>query len=330
MGCTGGLLLWIACLVTSLLKYAGAVKVSVRDWTLEVVQGDSVLLPCSFYTTGSLSRLNIIWTLAPLSDPGSPSQVIVYDHGQVIEDPALIGRVGFVGVPWSADIVLNSTRVSDSGTYRCMVNNPPEPGDPGIGELSLHVLAPPSLPVCLWEGDMDVGGSVTMSCAVEEGEPVPEMRWDKMEPDPISLPLSMEGTLKGMVGIINISAQNSGLYRCSVSNPLGTQNCYINLSVYSPPETSPGILQGVLLTLSMALVLLALLALVLWIHHSSRDRKWREGEEESYNEIRKPFPRDHARFRDLGPDTWGPTEGAQCCREVGGLFSSAIGHSFQS
>lgn len=24
-------------------------------------------------------------------------QVIVYDHGQVIEDPALIGRVGFTG-----------------------------------------------------------------------------------------------------------------------------------------------------------------------------------------------------------------------------------------
>lgn len=24
-------------------------------------------------------------------------QVIVYDHGQVIEDPSLIGRVGFTG-----------------------------------------------------------------------------------------------------------------------------------------------------------------------------------------------------------------------------------------
>ena len=29
---------------------------------------------------------------------GSPHhQVIVYDHGQVIEDPSLIGRVGFTG-----------------------------------------------------------------------------------------------------------------------------------------------------------------------------------------------------------------------------------------
>lgn len=29
----------------------------------------------------------------------SPRQVIVYDHGQVIEDPSLIGRVAFTGKP---------------------------------------------------------------------------------------------------------------------------------------------------------------------------------------------------------------------------------------
>ncbi len=44
------------------------------------------------------------------------------------------------GIPWSADIVLNDTRVSDAGVYRCMVNNPPETADPGIGELVLSVL----------------------------------------------------------------------------------------------------------------------------------------------------------------------------------------------
>lgn len=32
-----------------------------------------------------------------LNNGRSRSQVIVYDHGQVIEDPALIGRVGFTG-----------------------------------------------------------------------------------------------------------------------------------------------------------------------------------------------------------------------------------------
>ena len=153
-----------------------------RDESVEVVQGDSVTLPSSFFTMSPLSRLNIIWTLAPFSHPDSPSQVrlsqalplnhntahspfepfdiseltcfhmmcpsplllhlqvIVYDHGQVIEDPSLTGRVGFAGIPWSADIELNDTRVSDAGTYRCVVSNPPETGDPGIGELALSVL----------------------------------------------------------------------------------------------------------------------------------------------------------------------------------------------
>ena len=44
------------------------------------------------------------------------------------------------GIPWTADIILNDTRVSDAGVYRCMVNNPPETADPGIGELELGVL----------------------------------------------------------------------------------------------------------------------------------------------------------------------------------------------
>lgn len=67
-------------------------------------------------------------------------QVIVYDQGQVIESPSFMGRVGFAGMPWSADIILNSTWVSDAGVYRCVVSNPPETGDPGIGELILTVL----------------------------------------------------------------------------------------------------------------------------------------------------------------------------------------------
>uniref|UniRef100_A0A672GDY7 Zgc:165604 n=1 Tax=Salarias fasciatus TaxID=181472 RepID=A0A672GDY7_SALFA len=253
---------------------------------------DFVVLPCSFYTSTRLSRLNVIWTLAPFSNPETPIQVIVYDHGQVIEDPSLTGRVGFTGIPARADIILNDTRVSDAGIYRCMVNNPPEPAEPGIGELALSVLAPPSLPVCQWDGDVDVGGSVRLSCSVAEGVPAPEIRWDKLNPEEISLPTEIEEDLSGSVQIVNVSSQTSGLYRCSAANDLGTENCYVNLSVYTPDAPS-GVLQGVLLTLSMSLVLLALLALVLWLHRTGQDGRRREGkaaaaeeDDECYNEIR--------------------------------------------
>ncbi|XP_030638911.1 immunoglobulin superfamily member 11 [Chanos chanos] len=288
MACTGWWFIWSYCLAFILLKYGEGVRVTVRETNLEVVQGDSVTLPCSFFTMMPLFRLNIIWTFMSPSDPQSPTQVIVYDNGQVIESPAFTGRVGFAGIPWSADIILNSTRVSDAGIYRCVVSNPPETGDPGIGELSLSVLAPPSLPVCLWDGDAGAGGTVSLSCMVSEGMPTPEMRWEKLEPEQVSLPVIMEEDHTGSVHIANVSSQTSGLYRCSVTNVLGTQNCYVNLSVYTSSHSSPGILQGVLLTLSMALVLLALLVLVLWLHRSGQEIKWRDGgeEDECYNEIR--------------------------------------------
>ncbi|XP_057676632.1 immunoglobulin superfamily member 11 isoform X2 [Corythoichthys intestinalis] len=289
MAAPGWCALWTLCVCFTALQ-TNALRVTMRESTMEVVRGDYVILPCSFFTSSPLSRLNIIWTLAPFSSPESPIQVIVYDHGQIIEDPSLIGRVGFTGLPWSADIMVNDTRVSDAGVYRCMVNNPPEAADPGIGELLLTVLVAPSLPACRWDGDMDTGGSVTLSCSVAEGIPTPEIRWDKLNPEEISLPINMEGELSGSVQIINVSAQTSGLYRCSASNLLGTENCYINLSIYSGEESSSGILQGVLLTLSMSLMLLALLVLMTWLHRTGQDGRWRvskeEEEEEGYNEIR--------------------------------------------
>ncbi|XP_068615299.1 immunoglobulin superfamily member 11-like, partial [Brachionichthys hirsutus] len=213
--------------------------------------------------------------------------VIAYDHGQVMEDPALIGRVGFTGVPWSADVFLNDTRLSDAGIYRCLVNNPPETANSGISELELKVLTPPSLPLCQWDGDADAGGSVTLSCSVEDGVPTPEIHWEKLEPEKTALPINMEGDLSGSIQIFNVSSQTSGLYRCSATNVLGTENCYVGLSIYTAPGRPSGVLQGVLLTLSMCLVLLALVLLALWLHHTGQDGwRRRDGKEECYNEIR--------------------------------------------
>ena len=53
--------------------------------------------------------------------------------------------------------------------------------------------APPSLPLCLWDGYTGVGGTVTLSCMVAEGVPTPEMRWHKLQPEEISLPMNMDG-----------------------------------------------------------------------------------------------------------------------------------------
>lgn len=126
-----------------------------------------------------------------------------------------------------------------------------------------------------------------------------------------SMSLCGSGEFSGSVRIVNVSSQMSGLYRCSASNVLGTENCYINLSIYSSegphlafalppgekftsvvpaaPDGPSGLLQAVLLTLAMSLLLLALLMLILWLHRTGQDgrRRGRKAEEEGcYNEIR--------------------------------------------
>lgn len=39
----------------------------------------------------------------------------------------------------------------------------------------------------------DIGGSVALSCMVAEGVPTPEMQWNKLELEEISLPIHMDG-----------------------------------------------------------------------------------------------------------------------------------------
>lgn len=65
--------------------------------------------------------------------------------------------------------------------------------------------APPSLPVCLWEGDTDAGGNVRLSCVVEEGFPTPLVIWEKLEPDKMTLPVNMDGKKKLYTEVQNTS-----------------------------------------------------------------------------------------------------------------------------
>lgn len=49
----------------------------------------------------------------------------------------------------------------------------------------------------------------------------------------LNLFVSLTGDTSVSVQIVNVSSQTSGLYRCSATNLLGTENCYVNLSIYS-------------------------------------------------------------------------------------------------
>ncbi|XP_067425815.1 immunoglobulin superfamily member 11-like [Emydura macquarii macquarii] len=270
------------------LSAAGAVKVSVGAASIQVARGGNALLPCAFHTTASLNRLNIIWTVTPLAEPDRPQQVLAYEQGEVVESLSqYTGRVGFAFPPTrSATIFLNETRSSDSGTYQCSVMNPPDRDTPNIGVIQLTVLVPPSGPECSSVGSGEEGGDVHLVCAVREGVPTPTLRWEKIPPNNQPLVMSYTEARRARLTLPNVTADTSGLYRCTASNPLGSRFCTLQLHVRLAPQGTLSIVVGVTVTMTMGLVLLALLALVLWLHHQSV-RKWPEEEEEdSYNEIR--------------------------------------------
>ncbi|MEQ2199462.1 hypothetical protein XENOCAPTIV_029428, partial [Xenoophorus captivus] len=80
----------------------------------------------------------------------------------------------------------------------------------------------------------------------------------------------------------------------NASNPLCfSQTVLIKavLCTSAAPDSPSGVLPGVLITLVMSLVLLALLVLILWLHRTGQDGRGTRGgrkaeEEECYNEIR--------------------------------------------
>ncbi|XP_077182535.1 immunoglobulin superfamily member 11-like isoform X2 [Paroedura picta] len=217
--------------------------------------------------------------------PTKSLQVLAYEQGEVVESVShYTGRVGFAFSPtWSATLLLNDTRSTDSGTYQCSVMNPPDTSTPNIGVIQLTVFVPPSDPKCSSEGDGDEGGTLQFSCTVDEGMPAPVFVWEKIPPATQPLVTSYRDDHRILLTFHNLTTEASGLYRCTASNMLGSVSCSLELRVHVAPRGSTSLLVGIILMLLMGLILLTLFALVLWLHHHSR-KKWEE--EDSYNEIR--------------------------------------------
>ncbi|XP_073408379.1 immunoglobulin superfamily member 11-like [Dendrobates tinctorius] len=264
------------CLLYCTLTAGAAVKVVVNTPSVQVTRGGNVLLPCSFRNTAALNRLNIIWTVFPLLQPKQPLQVISYEQGQIVESLSeYLGRVTFVSQPTQdASIVLNNSRVSDTGTYQCTVINPPDGATPNIGLVRLTVLVPPSIPDCSSDSYGQEGGSIQLRCAVKEGIPTPTIRWEKTAPGAQQL-ISTREDYHAFTTLRNISSETSGLYRCTISNQLGSKTCSVELHISVGGLGSMGNFAAITITLIMGLVLLVLFILVLCLHQHSRE-KWHE------------------------------------------------------
>ncbi|XP_067848413.1 immunoglobulin superfamily member 11 [Heptranchias perlo] len=275
--------LWIVCFE----GWVESLEVTVGSNSVQVARGQTAVLPCTFITNAALNQLNIIWTVAPLSNANQPEQVILYQGGQVISGATQFNsRVGFVVTmpSTSASIFINNTQLSDTGTYQCLVNNLPDTKGKTIGVLGLTVLVPPTIPFCKLQGVVDTGNDVTLTCSSEEGIPIPTYSWEKLDSFVKLPPMSVQDQMQGTLILRNISTATNGLYQCTASNAIGSSTCALDLQVIAPQLQNVGIIVGAVVTGILALLLCILSIVVILFYWRSKNKY---EEEEIPNEIRE-------------------------------------------
>ncbi|XP_060709479.1 immunoglobulin superfamily member 11-like [Hemiscyllium ocellatum] len=248
-----------------------------------VTRGDRAVLPCEFPKFDDSSRLHIVWTFSPESSGTQPFQVlqvIMYQDGRVSRTPwGLRQRVAFVGDPTlRGTISIERVRSADAGLYQCLVVNPALNHQSLIRPMVLSILESPSTPVCSTDGELHLGGSITLTCTSSVGNPPPHYSWWKEDPRG-NIPLHPFQTDGGAVVLPNVTVESSGLYICISSNSLGSESCSVllKLSIFEQPAHTLAV--GVAVAMTMAVVLLTLVGLVLYLHGESRKQRWRAGQD---------------------------------------------------
>uniref|UniRef100_A0A670YUQ5 Immunoglobulin superfamily member 11 n=1 Tax=Pseudonaja textilis TaxID=8673 RepID=A0A670YUQ5_PSETE len=209
-------------------------EVFMNTRSVEVARGQTAILPCTFTTSAALTNLNVIWMVTPLSNANQPEQVIIYQGGQIFDGAAQFhGRVGFAKTmpTTSGSIFINNTKLSDTGTYQCLVNNLPDLGGRHIGVIGLNVLVPPSAPDCRIQGSLNIGSDITLSCNSEEGIPRPTYNWERLDNAPKLPPTSIQDLVQGTLLLRNITSLSSGRYQCMASNVIGSSTCSLEVQV---------------------------------------------------------------------------------------------------
>ncbi|KAM9659860.1 V-set and immunoglobulin domain-containing protein 2 isoform 1-T1 [Trichechus inunguis] len=232
-----------------------AVEVKVPAEPLSAPVGTAAQLTCS-YSTSVGDNFALEWSFVQPGKPISASDPILYfTNGHLYPIGSMAKRASLLQNPPTggvATLKLSDVRPSDTGTYLCQVNNPPDFYTNGLGIINFTVLVPPSSPVCSQSGQTSVGGSAALRCRSSTGEPRPVYSWARLGSSPTPSPGSMvQDEVSGQLILTNLSLTSSGTYRCVATNQLGSASCELTLSVTDPSEgrvagTVIGVLLGVL------------------------------------------------------------------------------------
>nr|XP_015206593.1 PREDICTED: V-set and immunoglobulin domain-containing protein 1 isoform X1 [Lepisosteus oculatus] len=254
----------------SLLGGTHLVIVTIPEKNINVTDGQSVTLLCTFTTTASETNLNIQWSFIS-SKSMTPVQIYYYEAAQTFISKQFQGRLGRVAGQNNASITINNTQPSDSGMYTCEVNNMPDFQGHNQGNIFLSVLVKPSTPFCSVHGTVESGHLVTLTCHSEHGTPPPAYTWNKVDKETNRNVLGTMNIQTGVMKISNLSQFEFGQYQCNASNILGSAVCVVEL--YEVPHGAE-VVGAVIGAVCGA----ALIGLIVWyVTHKMRRRKYKAG-----------------------------------------------------
>ncbi|XP_053165135.1 coxsackievirus and adenovirus receptor isoform X3 [Hemicordylus capensis] len=254
-----------------------------REQTMETkAQGEKVNLLCIFTVdSGDVGPLDIEWVIV---QPNGEEIVIMYNADRVYDSYGMSGRVQFVNQnPAAGDgsIEILNLQPTDTGTYQCKVKKLP---GFQIHRVQLTVLAKPSKTKCSVHGSQEIGSDVTLKCISQEGSPIINYEWKKTTGTEELPTTSLLNGDTGDLLLKNASQAYSGTYRCTASNKVGHDDCFLLLNV-TPPTNRAGTIAGAIIG-----TLLGLLLLAFFIFCCCKKQREKKYEKEVHHDIREDVP----------------------------------------
>ncbi|KAF5921423.1 hypothetical protein HPG69_019474, partial [Diceros bicornis minor] len=259
------------------LPPGAAVEVKVPAEPLSAPVGQTAELTCS-YSTSVGDNFALEWSFVQPGKPISVSHPILYfTNGHLYPTGSKAERASLLQDPPTAGVAtlkLTDVHPSDTGTYLCLVNNPPDFYTNGLGLINLTVLVPPSRPSCSQSGQTSVGGSAALRCSSSEGAPRPVYNWVHLGSSPTPSPGSMvQDEVSGQLLLTNLSLTSSGTYRCVATNQMGSASCELTLSVTDP---SKGRVAGAVIGVLLGVLFLSIAAFCLIRFQKERRKRPKE------------------------------------------------------
>ncbi|XP_023447725.1 V-set and immunoglobulin domain-containing protein 2 [Dasypus novemcinctus] len=254
-----------------------AVEVRVPAEPLSSQAGRTAELPCS-YSTSVGDSFALEWSFVQPGQPASASQPILYfTNGHLYPTGPKAQRASLLQNPPTggvATLKLTDVHPSDTGTYLCHVNNPPDFYTNGLGLINFTVLVPPSRPLCSQSGQTSVGGAAALRCSSAQGAPRPVYNWVHLGSSPTPSPGSVvQDEVSGQLILTNLSLTSSGTYRCVATNQLGSASCELTLSV---TDSSKGRVAGALIGVLLGLLFLSIAVFCLVRFQKERKKRPKE------------------------------------------------------